>query len=545
VSAGPAAPRRVACLLAPDLPVAAEVRAEPALAGRPFAVVSEPGPRAVVLAASPTAARAGVQRGSPLAHARSVCAALRVRVASPARERAAREALLDVALSVSPRAALAPPRAGVRAAEAVVQIDASGCGLVFASEAALAGALVARAQGLGLPAVAALAGSQAVAELAARDVARREGPGATQVLAPGTEDAFLAPLSVDLLDLDDAVAELLTRFGIHRLGALLALPRAALATRLGGETAACLAPLRGEGGEPPLAAPRIDRLEEATDLEAPVDRLEPLAFVLHGLLSRLLERLAVRHLACAELELVLRLARAGAEDEEPLGPAAEEEPDARRAAVLSGGGRDVRRLRLAAPSRDPRTWLRRLRTALATDPPGAPVEGCLLAAFGCPPRRDQLDLFRPAGPAPAALDGLLAELEALCGPDRVGAPHVPDDPRPGAFAIVPFAPQVPGGGAGPDRCAGGGPPVLAIRALRPPLAAEVRLRAGRPVWIRSPLANGDVVHCAGPWRTTGGWWTEGRRFAFDAFDVATGDGQLFRLRYDHLRRTWEIDALYD
>jgi hypothetical protein len=54
-----------------------------------------------------------------------------------------------------------------------------------------------------------------------------------------------------------------------------------------------------------------------------------------------------------------------------------------------------------------------------------------------------------------------------------------------------------------------------------------------------------VVRCAGPWRTTGGWWTEAGRFAFDSYDVATSDGLLVRLRRDLLRDRWEIDAAYD
>src|SRR5690606_10464989 len=222
---------------------------------------------------------------------------------------------------------------------------------------------------------------------------------------PGREAAFLAPLPVDRLHLDDALAATLTRFGIHRLGPLLALPPRALATRLGPEAVARLAPLRGEGGaEPPIPAPRDPRLEEVVDLEAPVDRLGPLAFALAGPLARLLGRLAVRHLACAELELRLD---------------------------LDGARRDVRRVRLAAPSAELQTWLRRLRAVLAADPPRAPVEGLTLAAEGQPLRRDQLDLFRPAGPAPARLDALVAELSSLCGEDRVGIPRVPDDVRPG------------------------------------------------------------------------------------------------------------------
>ena len=35
----------------------------------------------------------------------------------------------------------------------------------------------------------------------------------------------------------------------------------------------------------------------------------------------------------------------------------------------------------------------------------------------------------------------LAELEALCGRDRVGAPRVPDDLRPHAFALERFRPD--------------------------------------------------------------------------------------------------------
>ncbi|HTY16370.1 MAG TPA: hypothetical protein VMH82_01445 [Myxococcota bacterium] len=520
----------MACLIVPDLPAVAELRAHPELAGLPLAVVSESGPRATVLSVSPAAAHAGVRRGSAIAQARSVCAALCVRVASPARERAARDALLDVALSASLRAALAPPGEGVRAGEAVVHINVSD----FAagperprsgpprSETGLATALAARARALGLPAAAAVAGSRALAELAARCTAAREGPDATCVIPPGAEVAFLTPLPVDLLDLDDASSERLTRFGIHRCGPLLELCAGAssrhAAARLGPELLHLLERLRGERSEPPIPAIRDARIEESIDLEAPIDNLEPLAFALRGLVVRLLARLAVRHLAAGEIDVELR----------------------------AGRGRDRRHLALAAPTGDPRVWLRRLRRAFEHEPPTAPVDFIALAAEGCPARRDQLDLFRPAGPAPAALDALLAELEALVGADRVGVPRIPDDHRPSAFALEPFTlGPAPAAGEAPHGSESLRAPVLCLRALRPPLRAEVRLRAGRPAWLRSAVATGEVLHCAGPWRSSGGWWSEEQRFAFDAFDVATSDGRLVRLRLDRLRRVWEVDALYD
>ena len=41
------------------------------------------------------------------------------------------------------------------------------------------------------------------------------------------------------------------------------------------------------------------------------------------------------------------------------------------------------------------------------------------------------------------------------------------------------------------------------------------------------------------------WWSEEDRFALDYFDVQVADGTLLRLRFDWLRRSWQVDALYD
>ena len=81
-------------------------------------------------------------------------------------------------------------------------------------------------------------------------------------------------------------------------------------------------------------------------------------------------------------------------------------------------------------------------------------------------------------------------------------------------------------------------------AVHDVVRAQVEAPSGRPRHVRSALANGAIVHCAGPWRTTGRWWSEDR-FAFDHYDVQTRDGWVFRLRRDHVARTWAIDAIYD
>jgi len=507
-------PPRIACLLIPDLPLRAEIRAQPELASAPLAVASGAGARADVIAASPAARAAGVQIAHSIAQARVACPELRVRIASPALEQAARAALLDTALSVSPRAEIAPRTPGLFFAEGKVFLDASGIQGLFHSERGFASALLARAEAQGLPGLVAIASSRSVALLAARH--RMSGGPPLHCLAPEEERDFLAPLALDLFDPDDRLAQALTRLGIHTVRDLLRLPRRGLAQRLGPGVLALLARARGEEANPALPEPTSTRIEEAIDLESPIDHLEPLGFVLRGLISRFCERLALRGLACDSLDLRLG---------------------------LEGGGQDARRIGFAAPTLDPRVLFRLTTLALAEHSPHAPIEYVALGSEGVPSQTDQLDLFLPRGPDPAALGRTLSELESLCGEGQVGAPQVLDHHDPLGFGLGPFAPPNRESLQLPARMP---PPALpALRALRPPLRAEVRVHGGKPAFIRSAVTRGDVIKVAGPWRTTGYWWSEEERFALDHFDIQVSDGSVVRLGFDWLKRSWQIDGIYD
>lgn len=512
---------RVACLLVPDLPLRGELRAHPELAGRPFVIAAGEDARAEVVAVSPEAFARGVRARGSLTHARATCSEIRVRVLSPALEQATRQALVDLALSFSPRAALADRSTWAFPCEAAVLLDASGLTRLYESERHFASALGARAEAVGLPGFVAVASSRGIAHIAARrcasiDPSRREH--GVCVLPPGNESRFLAPLPVDLLDPNDRLGQQLTRFGIHSVRDLLRLPRRALASRLGPEVLQLAARARGEESEPPLPAPLDTRLLEAIDLDYPADRAEPLLFVLRGLLSRLVERLALRHLACGPLELQL---------------------------ALAGGGRDVRRIGVAAPTRDVRVLLRLVSLSLETSPPEAPVETVSLATLGQPRRSDQLDLFRPRGPDPNALDRTLSELESLCGAGRVGTPKVADEHRPDAFGLEPFRPPRPASGHPSADRREPYDETLVVRALRPPVPAEVHVSRGVPISLRSAVASGDVVQASGPWRTTGRWWSDMGRYALDHFDVQVSDGTVLRLCFDWHERRWRVDGVYD
>ncbi len=519
---------RVACLLIPDLPLRAELRAHPQLQQQPVAIATGPDARAEIIAASPEARALGLAPPCTVSHARSLSSELVIRVTSPALERTTREALVDLALSFSPRVALAPREAGFFFCEGAVFLDASGVASLYRSEAGFAAALSARAQTTGLPGTIAIASSRGVARVVARKLAipmlqqTHEGEPESAILAPHDEARVLAPLPIDLLAPGDELAEQLTRFGVHTVRDLLALPRGPLAQRLGPDVLGLVARARGREVEPPLPEPRDLRLREAIDLEHPIDMLEPLSFVLRGMLSRLTERLVLRGLASGPIDLAFE---------------------------LCGGARDNRRVGVAAPTRDHRVLLRLVAQALESQPPEAPIEAIALSTLGVVPRSDQLDLFRNPGPDPAEIDRTLAELEALCGPGQVGAPAVVDDHHPCSFELRPFSTDA--AGVENDTLVADAPRErehlghLAARALRPPVRAKVELRGGQPERIRSAVACGEVLNIAGPWRSTGRWWSEEDRFALDHFDVQVSDGTVLRLCFDWIARSWQVDAIYD
>ena len=517
---------RIACLLVPDLPLHAELRASPELKGHPLVITNGHGFRAEALAVSHEAFVQGIRPGQSLPQIRAICPEIETRIASPVLERAARETMLDVALSLSPRAELAERASGLFLSEGAVYVDASGIEALHASESAFASVLHARAERAGIRGVVALASSRGIARLTARHLAHLPASSSgdassptTLILSPKGELAFLSPLPIDLLDPDDRTAQALTRFGIHCIRDLLRLSRRDLAARLGPGLLSLVARARGEENELPLAEPRVASLEEGIDLEAPIESLEPLSFVFRGLVSRLTERLTLRSLGCVELRLALQLAN---------------------------GARESRRIGVASPCQNERVLLRLLRLALESKPPAAAVERVTLISLGVPLRREQLDFFLPRGPSPSELDQTLAELAAICGTERVGTPLVVDDHRPGVFALKPFSKRKPRSKANIE--ANGHSqrkPRLTLRALRPPLRAEVRVEHGSPVFLRSAISRGEILSSAGPWRTTGHWWEKSTHFAVDHYDVQMSDGSVLRLCFDWKTKRWQVDGLYD
>jgi len=88
---------------------------------------------------------------------------------------------------------------------------------------------------------------------------------------------------------------------------------------------------------------------------------------------------------------------------------------------------------------------------------------------------------------------------------------------------------------------------LAMRRFRPPLRASVLTHAGEPVRVAFLNVRCEVTACAGPWRTSGEWWSNDG-WSRDEWDVAVQQKSgltLYRMYRDMASDDWFVEARYD
>jgi protein ImuB len=385
-----------------------------------------------------------------------------------------------------------------------VTLDVSGLERLFGFPQDVAAAMARRASEIRLKVNIALAANPDAAICAARGGAPF-GPGVS-IVPQGDEAKFLGPLPLAWLAPSPELLETLERWGIRRFRDLAALPPLGIAERLGPEGLRLRELARGEAErklvplDPPL------EFEDQIELEYPVELLEPLAFLLARLLNGLAARLATRALATDELRLRLKLENRSTHE---------------------------RTLRLPAPSLDTKAFLKLLQLDLAAHPPEAPIVRVWMGMNPVKPRAAQGGLFVPLAPEPVKLELTLARIQAIVGEGRVGSPELIDTHRPGEFRMV---------RPGWDRRSPFVVCQLVLRVFRPPRAARVALASNHPSFIAAEGIRGKVLELAGPWRTSGDWWTS-NPWARDEWDIALSDGALYRIYREP--RGWFVEGSYD
>lgn len=482
-----------AVLAVPSFSLRALLRLERHLETKPVAVTQGEGKRARVAQATEAALEAGVRLGMSCVQALAECPGLELRAPSIAAEKEAESVLLAAAWSLSPRVEQTAPGlctvdlAG--RAEAGVRDDTTRLAFVLG--------------GQGLPICIGVADTP----LTARFAAHAGGP---QNWVADSR-AFLAVLSVELLDLTEKEAELFAALGLRTLGDVTRLPRASFSQRLGlrGDTLWAMA--AGEEVRPLRTATPPKSFEAHLDLEHPAEALEPLLFVLRRFVDRLAGELSVAGLGAETLSLGLRL-----EDETTY----------------------ERAFRLPEATTSADVMFNALEHHLGTVQTASAVVGLDLVVQPKRQSHRQDGLFDTALRDPHAFYDTLSRAAAVLGADRVGTPRRHATHRPDSFELVTPPAHIEDAASPPTAPARG--PLL--RRLRPPEPATVELSQGAPNYLHSAPLEGAVVARRGPFRLSGEWWAQDG-WAREEWDVEIGERGLYRLL--HTADGWFIEGIYD
>ena len=481
-------------------------------------------------------------------------------------EKSAHSALLDVAHSFSPWVE--------DTSDDTVLLDLAGLERLYGAHARMARELSTRTTAVGLESNIAIAANPDAARHAAR------GFTGITVIPDGKEAQRLAVLPIPILlegfasaqkpatqksareheKRCEQILDTLERWGVRDFRTLALLPEHALMSRLGEPGIALHRLARGAATRTLALCQPALTFEETLNLDSPV---ETLSFILNRLLQQLCARLEARALAVQELQLELQLERRIG-DEENLSA---NELAATLAPHNVEGIPLVRRtLQLPVAMRDPKVFLKLLQLDLDAHPPGAPVILLRVIAEPAPPRTAQGGLFLPVSPEAEKLEITLARIGGIVGERRVGIARLLDTHRREGFSMARFVAEEnnPTSPATPKTS---DPPPMALRMLRPPQKLSVQTVEQKPVTVTPAeyfrernMVQGKVVWSAGPWRSSGDWWTEEAKpntdeniaapFDREEWDIALSHPgnsgiALYRIYRDLASGSWFADARYD
>jgi protein ImuB len=192
--------------------------------------------------------------------------------------------------------------------------------------------------------------------------------------------------------------------------------------------------------------------------------------------------------------------------------------------------------------------LKLLQLYLEAHPPPGPILAFSLDLEAVEPRRLQGGFFLPPAPQPDKLQITLSRIAAMVGENNVGTPALMNTHRPDAFTMGSLPPE--SGAAYPapfssDVAAAQHTTLrLAMRMFRPALHARVVTNDWRPKHVQAAGVKGSVLELAGPWKTSGDWWTT-TAWNREEWDVALDDGALYRIYLQPENAQWYIHGIYD
>ena len=503
------------CIHVPDFAVQAALLHE--LKAIPIALLDGTESLLKVVACNAPARSAGISVGMAKLQAEACSVTLIKRVQE--NEDLAQAALIDGAYNFSPRIEVTRP--------GTIIIDLNGSERLLGTGKTIAQLILDEVTKRGFESNVAIASNPDTAHYAAR------GFKGITVIGSDDEAQHLSKLPVEVLVSEPDVLEVLHAWGIKDFKSLAALPSIELTERLGQYGLHLQRLARGAVMRELVPAALPASFQESTELEEPIELLEPLVFVLNRLLDQLMERLVERSLATDHIEIELALE-------------VHSDRDVSAPVCCSSLTTYQRTVKLPVPTQDGKVLLKLAQLDFSAHPPHAPVKKIKIEAIPARVRYTQAGLFQPLAPEPAKLEITMARIRAVVGEtdslsrQLVGFPTVLDSHRPDHFLVSPPASKHRHGEPSTK---------LALRRFRPAIPARVEVSAEQaPVWFGFSRRKARVTNASGPWRGGGQWWDAAGEWQREEWDInLTLDGHtaLYRIFRDLATRTWFVEGMYD
>lgn len=493
------------CAYVPEFPAQALLRLRPELTQTPVVVLSGDPPLEQVCSFNSQARKLGIERTMTRAEL-DAFAGLCVLRQSHTEERAASAALLEAAGAFTPRVEIQPASSSAFA----MVLDMAGTQRLLGSPSQSISAIRRALKTMHFYTQFAASTNFLTAVCLAPFSKRTPA-----IVMAGQEQHHLASLPLSALHLTPQQEETLSLWGLHTVGELAELPEVELIVRLGQEGKRLHLMARGE--HPHLMVPEEPEfvLVEFIALDAPIELLDSLLFVLSPMLEQLLTRAQSRALALASVTVTMG---------------------------LDGGSKHERTIKPALPVTQKEVLLKLLHLDLQSHPPTAGVLSVRVQAEPGDRSKAQLGLFVPPLPEPTRLEITLSRIAGLVGEDRVGYAVLTDTHKPDSFRMQRFA--VPSTVPKTERI----PTATAVlRQCRPPLPVVVKQRGKRLLSFRFRGKHYIVQEAYGPWRRSGEWWSA-EVWSHEEWDVhatAAQESLLCVLMQDLLHQQWQMKALYD
>ena len=362
-------------------------------------------------------------------------------------------------------------------------------------------------------------GSVAVAEtVETAMLLARQKSGEEQTLH--SPDTF-RQLPLQNLDIEQDTLNVFNELGIYRVEDLLAIPHDDLISRYGREFEDVIRTIRQNGRR--FLTPNVKESSVAWkyDLDLAVEDFEQLIFIVNHGLDNLFAAIAHEALSTEHLDITFHLCK---------GPHAS-------SGAASNTDTKTYAIKTSFPTLDKSFWLKLLNLRISLAPPEAAIRSLNIVAYFTRPRPDQKGLYAVSRPEPESLLLTVNKIKKLVGEKNVGVPILVDQRLSEAFDLD--ADRLP---AGTERIEERTPSgIVAFSYFRPALRAEVLVREGRLVFIKTRYFSSHVTEYSGVWKANSKWWDTS--WKTQEWDVEVEDHGVYRLC--KVNKEWFLAGEYD